>query len=171
MRIAKVGAGHHRRDQALEPFAGLGQLGRDDRALAIDLDADMGRDQPDDAVAVLRRQGQPGVGATAREGVDPERAVRVEQHLDDVWVLQRRRDRRAHGAAQHLDLPGGDRRHGTGWAGAALMTPLHDRCGSSPFREESRASLSSSPSRPKNWRWSGKISSCTSLTRLRPFCR
>ena len=44
------------RQQALEPLARFGQLGRDARGAGMDLGADMMRDEADDALAVGRRQ-------------------------------------------------------------------------------------------------------------------
>jgi hypothetical protein len=58
-------------------------------------------DQPDDALAVGRRQSLTRIGQTLGEPVDPEPPVRVEHHLDDRRVFQETGDCRAEGGAQH----------------------------------------------------------------------
>ena len=47
------------RQQSLEPLSRFGQLGRDARIAGMDLDADMMRDEADDALAVGRRDTAP----------------------------------------------------------------------------------------------------------------
>lgn len=67
----------------------------------MDFRADMMRDQPDDAFAVLRREPLAGLGQSLGQPVDPDLPVRVQHYLDDRRVLQEVRDRRAKRGAQH----------------------------------------------------------------------
>ncbi len=91
----------HGRQQALEALPRSGQLGRDTGASGVDLGADMVGDEPDNALAVGRRQSLTRIGQALREPVDPEPPVRVEHHLDDRRVFQETGDGRAEGGAQH----------------------------------------------------------------------
>ena len=92
---------HDRRQQALEPLARLGQLGRDARRAGMHLGADMMRDEADDALAIGGRQTLAGIGQPFGQPVDPEPAVGVEHHLDDGGVFQKRGDGGPERRAQH----------------------------------------------------------------------
>ena len=67
----------------------------------MDVDADMMRDQTDDALAVGRRQSLARVGKAFTEPVDPEAPVGIEHDFDDGRVGEPGGDRRAERGAQH----------------------------------------------------------------------
>jgi hypothetical protein len=90
------------RQDALEAFAGFGQLGGQQRLAAMHLRADVGGDQADDAFAIgfgqLHAQRR---GPTTAD--PPKGAVGVEHDFHHVRVFERGGDQRPHCRAQHLD--------------------------------------------------------------------
>ena len=84
------------------------------------LAAYVGGDQADDAFGLCRADALGRVDAAGSGLVEPQAAVGVDHHLDDVWVVEGGGDGRTEGRAQHLQaaalrLLGGDReevRHG-----------------------------------------------------------
>jgi hypothetical protein len=96
--MAKVG---HRRQQALEPLTAFGQLGREPRALGVNLGADVVRHQADDPLAVLWPEALAGILQPAGQAVDPEPPVGVQHHFDDAGVFQPAGDRWPKGGPQH----------------------------------------------------------------------
>jgi hypothetical protein len=67
----------------------------------MNLDADMMRDQADDALAVSGGQRHAGVADALAEPVDPQPSVRVQHHLDHGGIVEPGRDRRPQRRAQH----------------------------------------------------------------------
>ena len=59
----------------------------------MNLCADMVRNQTDDAFAVSDGKLFAGVGEAFAQAVDPEAAIRIEHHLDDIDVFERGADR------------------------------------------------------------------------------
>ena len=96
----------HRRQQSFEPFAGLGQFGRDTRATRMNLDADMMGDQPDDPLTIGDGQSLPRIGQTFGEPVHPDAAIRVQHHLDHAGIFQKPRNGRPERGAQHSRAAG-----------------------------------------------------------------
>ena len=94
-------SGDDRRQQALEPLAGLGQLGRDARRAGMDLGTDVMRDEPDDSFAIGGRQRLARIGQTFGQPVDPDAPVRVQHHFDHGRVFEQPGDGRAERRAQH----------------------------------------------------------------------
>ncbi len=106
LRIAKHGRGDDRRQKPFEPFAGLGQFGRDARARGMHLGPDMMRDEPHDPLAIGGRQRGTGVGEPFGQPVDPEPPVGVEHDLDGHGVFQKSGDGGSERRAQHPRAPG-----------------------------------------------------------------
>ena len=106
-----------RRNQPLKPLTGFGEFGRHARRAAMDLDADVMGDKPDDALRIPGRNSAAGVLQTSRQAINPEPAVGIEHHFDDARVLKVSGDRRAKRGAQHARAAGegfrseGDGRH------------------------------------------------------------
>ena len=67
----------------------------------MNLDADVVRDQANDALAVRRRQRQTRVADPFAEPIEPEPAIGVQHHFDDGGVVQPRGDRIPKRRAQH----------------------------------------------------------------------
>ena len=97
--------GNDGRQQALEPFARLGQLGRDARAAGMNLGADMMGDEANDPLAIGGRQPLACIGKSLGQPVDPEPSIGVEHHLDDRRVFQKSGDGGAERGAQHARAP------------------------------------------------------------------
>jgi hypothetical protein len=89
------------RQQPLEPLSRLGQLGRDTRALRVNLSADMVRDKAHDPLAIGGRQCPTAILKAAGEPIDPEPAIGIQHHLDDRRVFEKGGDGRAERGAQH----------------------------------------------------------------------
>ncbi len=89
------------RQQPLEPLAPFRQLGRDARGAGVNLDADMMRDQADDALAIGSAQQFARVADTFAEPIEPKPAVRVQHHFYDGGIVQPSSDRRPERGAQH----------------------------------------------------------------------
>ena len=70
------------------------------------LDADMMRDEANDALGVGWRDAAAGVLQAARQPIDPEPAVRIEHHLDDAGVFEIAGDRGSERGAQHARAAG-----------------------------------------------------------------
>lgn len=92
-----------RRQDALEAFARLGQLGGQQRLAAMHFRADVGGDQADDAFAIGLGQFHTQRRTARRQPIDPQGTVGVEHDFHHVRVFQRGGDQRPHGCAQHLD--------------------------------------------------------------------
>src|SRR3546814_7079726 len=67
----------------------------------MNVDADMVGDQPDDALAVRRRQSFARVGQAFTEPIDPKASVGVEHDFDDGGIGEPGGARRAERCAQH----------------------------------------------------------------------
>ncbi|KEH08428.1 hypothetical protein GY14_20275 [Delftia tsuruhatensis] len=91
------------RQDALEAFAGFGQLGGQQRLPAMDFCANVGRDQADDSLAVRLRQLRAHRRAPTGKPIHPKGAIGVQHHLHHVRVFERGGDQRPHRRAQHLD--------------------------------------------------------------------
>ena len=94
------------REKALEALSRLGQLGRDARRTGMNLDADMVRDEANDAFGIGRGDAAAGVLKAARQPVDPEPTVGVQHHLDDARIFEIAGDRRPKRGAQHARAAG-----------------------------------------------------------------
>src|SRR5690606_2973627 len=97
-------------EHALEALAGerlalRRQLGADDRSARMDLAARVAGDEADDPLDLRGPEPDAGVAAPLPQPVEPQRTVGVDHDLDDRRIVERRRDRRPHGAAQHRALP------------------------------------------------------------------
>ena len=93
------------RQDALEAFAAFRQFGADHRIAGMDFRADVAGNQADDALHLRRFQPRARLGATFAQAVEPERAVRVHHHFDDMRIGQGRSDGPAHCRPQHAPLP------------------------------------------------------------------
>jgi hypothetical protein len=92
-----------RRQDALEAFAGFGQLGGQQRLAAMHFRADVGGDQADDAFAIGFGQFHAHRRAARGQPIHPKGAIGVEHDFHHVRVFQRGGDQRPHRRAQHLD--------------------------------------------------------------------
>ncbi len=97
--------GDDRRQQAFKALAGFGKLGRNPRRAAMNLGADMMRNQPDDPVAIGGREREAAIGEPFAKPVDPEPAVGIEHHLDDRGVGKPFGDCAAERRLQHPGAP------------------------------------------------------------------
>ncbi len=87
LRMAKQGASETG-GNTLKPLPGFWKLGRDDRKRSARLGPNMTRDQADDPLGFLRRQHHAGVGAPRPVPVEPQPAVRIDDHLDDIGLFE-----------------------------------------------------------------------------------
>jgi hypothetical protein len=75
--------GRDGRHQPFEPLSTFGQLGGHARAACMYLDADMVRNEADDAFGANRREPAASVLESARQEVDPESVVGVS--ITSIW--------------------------------------------------------------------------------------
>jgi hypothetical protein len=67
----------------------------------VNLGADVMGDQSNDALPIRSGHALTGIRQAARQPVDPQAAIGVEHHLNDVRIFQKAPDRRAERRAQH----------------------------------------------------------------------
>jgi hypothetical protein len=67
----------------------------------VNLGADVMGDQSNDAFPVRGGQALIGIRQAARKPVDPQPAIGVKHHLNDVRIVKKTRDRRTERCAQH----------------------------------------------------------------------
>ena len=109
--------GHDGRHQALEPLPGLRQFGGDARAAGVNLDADMVRDEPHDALGVGGRDAQPVSSRPPDSRSTQSRPSGLSITSTMLGIFQIAGDRRPERGAQHARAAGesfrseGDRRH------------------------------------------------------------
>jgi hypothetical protein len=92
-----------RRQDALEAFAGFGQLGRQQRLPAMHFRADVGGYQSDDAFAIRFGQFHAQRHAARGQPIYPKGAIGVEHDFHHVGSSSAAGDQRPHRRAQHLD--------------------------------------------------------------------
>ena len=67
----------------------------------MNFDANMMGDQPDDPLAISRRQPLPCIGQTFGEPIHPDAAIGIQHHLDHSWIFQKASNRCPERGAQH----------------------------------------------------------------------
>ena len=136
------GCAHDGRQDALEALAGLGQLGGDEWARRHAPRAQVRGDEADDALGILRRDCACRSPRSPAPAVEPQRAVGIEHDLDDLGIVERGRDRRPHGGAQHADLAVEQSGAAADGAQVGVMTTSAADCVASRSRRLPRAGAS-----------------------------
>src|ERR1700733_9505162 len=72
----------------------------------MNLDADMMRDEANDAFGIRRGDAEASVLKATRQSVDPEPTVRVQHHLDDAGIFEIAGNRWPKRSAQHARATG-----------------------------------------------------------------